>query len=137
MQFQVPQFIEVEDKIFGPLTLKQFIYLAGGAGICFTLYTLLPIFIAVILIAPVAGLAGALAFYKINNKPFILVLEAGFKYFFNSKLYIWKKEPKKKKGAIKKEPDIIKQLNVPKLSESKLKELGWSLDVQDQTNSKY
>src|SRR3989338_737591 len=26
MQFQVPQFIEVEDKIFGPLTLKQFFY---------------------------------------------------------------------------------------------------------------
>ncbi|TSC80302.1 MAG: hypothetical protein G01um101429_152 [Parcubacteria group bacterium Gr01-1014_29] len=31
-QFQVPQFIEVEDKIFGPLTTKQFFYLLGGGG---------------------------------------------------------------------------------------------------------
>ncbi len=130
MQFQVPQFIEVEDKIFGPLTLKQFIYLAGGAGICFTLYTLLPKFIALILIAPVAGFSGALAFYKVNNKPFILVLESAFKYLLSSKLYIWKKEPKKKKQK-KAETDIIKQLTVPKLSGSKLKELSWSLDVQD------
>ena len=33
MMFSVPQFIDVEDKIIGPLTLKQFIYLAGGAGL--------------------------------------------------------------------------------------------------------
>ena len=32
MRFQVPQFIEIESKIFGPLTFKQFIYLAGGGG---------------------------------------------------------------------------------------------------------
>jgi hypothetical protein len=29
MQFRVPQFIDIEDKLFGPLTFKQFIYLAG------------------------------------------------------------------------------------------------------------
>jgi len=32
MRFEVPQFIEVEDKIFGPFTWKQFIYLMGGEG---------------------------------------------------------------------------------------------------------
>ena len=35
MQFQVPQFIEIEDKIIGPFTVKQFIYLVGGAGMDF------------------------------------------------------------------------------------------------------
>ena len=40
MRFQVPQFIEVEDKIFGPMTLKQFIYMAGGAGLSFLIYVL-------------------------------------------------------------------------------------------------
>ncbi len=33
MRFEVPQFIDVEDKIFGPFTFKQFLYLAGGAGL--------------------------------------------------------------------------------------------------------
>jgi hypothetical protein len=47
MRFQVPQFIEVEDKIFGPLTVKQFIYLAGGAGLVFILYHFLPTWISI------------------------------------------------------------------------------------------
>ena len=48
MRFQVPQFIEVEDKIFGPLTLKQFIYVFGGGGLCFVFYTFLPLILAVV-----------------------------------------------------------------------------------------
>ena len=47
MRFEVPQFIEVEDKIFGPFTWKQFIYLAGGAGAAVTLYLMLPFFLFV------------------------------------------------------------------------------------------
>src|SRR3989344_2665997 len=43
MEYQVPQFIEVEDKIIGPLTLKQFIYLAGEAG--FSYYTRAKLFL--------------------------------------------------------------------------------------------
>ena len=38
MQFKVPQFLDIEDKIFGPFTFKEFVYLAGGAGLCFILY---------------------------------------------------------------------------------------------------
>ena len=71
MRFQVPQFIEIESKIFGPLTFKQFIYLAGGAGIIFLIYITLPFFIAVMLIVPVGAFAIALSFYKVNNRPFI------------------------------------------------------------------
>ena len=48
MRFQVPQFIEIESKIFGPLTLKQFIYLIGGGGIIFILYALLPFWLMII-----------------------------------------------------------------------------------------
>ncbi|MCI0619429.1 PrgI family protein [Candidatus Wolfebacteria bacterium] len=133
MRFQVPQFIEVEDKVIGPLTFKQFVYLAGGAGLAFLLYTFLPVLIALPLMAVAAGLAIALAFYKYNNKPFIDVLAAFFQYFTTSRLYIWKKEPKKpdagKVGAATQDA-----LYVPKLSDSKLKDLAWSLDVHDQTN---
>ena len=129
MQFQVPQFIEVEDKIFGPLTFKQFIYLAGGAGISFTLYSTLPSYISYILILLIVGFSLALAFYTKNNKPFINILEYAFKYWSSNKLYIWKKEPRKIEQKIQK--DIVSQLNIPRLSDSKLKELSWELDIQD------
>jgi len=134
MRFQVPQFIEVEDKIFGPLTFKQFIYVAGGVGICVVLFLLLPNFLAFILSLPIFIFAMALAFYKINNRPFINVVEAFFKYTTTSKLYLWKKE-EAVLVAKQKEKKSPEQVFVPKLSESKLKELTWSLDINENQNS--
>ncbi len=134
MRFQVPQFIEVEDKIFGPLTFKQFIYVAGGVGICVILFIFLPMFLAILIGLPIILFAAALAFYKMNDKPFINVVEAFVKYTFTNKLYIWKKEsPTLKSFGVPKEKPI-EQIYVPKLSESKLKELTWSLDIKENQN---
>ena len=133
MRYQVPQFIEVEDKIIGPFTVKQFIYLAGGAGMSFVLYTFLPLYLAIILIAVVMLLSLSLAFYKINNKPFIDFLESAFLYYTKQNLYIWKKQDKKitekEAGATERN-----QVYVPRLSDSKLKELSWSLDINENLN---
>ncbi len=129
MRYQVPQFIEIEDKIFGPLTFKQFLYLAGGAGLSYILFHFLPFFIAIFPIAGVLGLSVALAFYKVNNRPFILMLESAFNYSLSHKLYIWKKEDKiiEEKNEVRASSSIY----VPKLSDSKLKDLTWSLDIND------
>ena len=129
MQFRVPQFIEVEDKIFGPFTFKQFIYLVGGVGLSFVLYKTLPFFIAVIFILPVIASSLALAFYKINNKPFIYIVEASIRYALSHKLYLWKKE--EKKAEEKKKEGVSVPNYVPRLSDSKLKDIAWSLDVLD------
>lgn len=135
MRFQVPQFIEIEDKIFGPLTFKQFIYVAGGVGIAVILFVFLPKFLAAIIALPVVLFGAALAFYKLNGKPFVNVVEAFVKYTFTSKLYIWKKEEKQ---VISNQPQMarkpIEQVYVPKLSGSKLKELTWSLDIKEAPN---
>lgn len=130
MQFQVPQFIEVEDKIFGPFTVRQFIYITGSVGIIFVLNSFLPFILAVLIGGPIIALGIALAFYKVNNQPFINMVEASFKYIIGKRLYIWKKEQKKvtkrKKGVVE-SADVF----VPKLSDSKLKDLAWSLDIQE------
>ncbi len=131
MRYQVPQFIEIEDKIFGPLTFKQFIYLAGAGGICLIFFSIFPIYITVMLGIPVVALGAALAFYHINDRPFIVVMEHAFKYLTGSKLYLWKQRqaetPKTQDAVAKAET----QLPVPKLSESKLKDLAWSLNIKD------
>lgn len=131
MRFQVPQFIEIEDKIFGPLTIKQFIYLAGGVGITVVLLTFLPKFFAFLFAAPFIALSIALAFYKPNNRPFVAQMEAVFKYFFGEKLYIWKKLKREDTDAAPRSADPV-QLNVPTLSQGKLKDLTWNLDVKKQ-----
>ena len=136
MRFQVPQFIEVEDKIFGPFTFKQFVYLAGGAGLCVVLFTFLPKFLAILISLPIVVFAVALTFYKPNDKPFIHLVEAFFNYSMTNKLYIWKKEDKKPEARITNQESgrPIEQVYVPKLSESKLKDLSWSLDIKENRN---
>lgn len=132
MQFQVPQFIEVEDKIFGPLTFKQFVFVAGGLGFAYMLWRILPVILAAPLILGVVGLAAALAFMQFNGRPFILALESGFYYFIHSKLYLWNNEKKKRVAVAKPIAQTpAAELYVPKLSDSKLHELSWSLDIKD------
>src|SRR3989344_2290291 len=130
MQFRVPQFIEVEDRIFGPLTWKQFIYVAGGVGFFVMLYVLLPLFFAIILGGPMVAFALALAFYKVNDRPFIDVVESAVGYSMKGKLYLWKKEPKKTEMKPEEKLAGIAPY-VPKESENKLKDLAWELDIKE------
>ena len=134
MQFKVPQFLEIEDKIFGPFTFKQFVYLAGGAGLCFVLYKLLGLLLGIIPMLIIAGLSLALTFYRPNNKPLLDMIESGFKYGMQGKLYVW--ERRKNKAGAKKEPAAtgqkeLQNQSMPRLSQSKLRDLAWSLDVLD------
>ena len=136
MQFKVPQFIDVEDKLFGPFSFRQFAYMLGGGGMAFVAYKLLPIWISIFLIIPIVGLSLLLIFYKINNKPFIYYLQAGLSYLVSSKLYVWKQrlvKPGNKNEDIAevKEPTSM----VPMARSNSLKDLSWSLDVQEQENN--
>jgi len=91
MRFEVPQFIEIEDKIFGPLTWKQFVYVAGGSGLVAVLFFFTPFLIFVLLGVPVGAIAFLLAFYPVNNRPFSVFLESAVRYLQGSKLYFWRK----------------------------------------------
>ncbi len=95
MRFEVPQFIEIEDKIFGPFTWQQFVYVVGGAGAVFMLYALLPFYIFIVLAVPVGGLAASLAFFRVNNRPFVNLLESVFSYLTGARLYLWQKVAKR------------------------------------------
>lgn len=138
MQFQVPQFIDVEDKVVGPFTWKEFVYLAGGAGVCVLSFKIFSsFFIALIVAAPFAGLALMLTFYKVNDRPFINIFQSMLSYFLSRKLYIWqqpKQDPNKKaiestKQEISKNAMVAEAEKV--LTPEKLRELTWSLDVLD------
>ena len=139
MQFKVQQFLEIEDKIFGPFTFKQFVYLAGGAGLCFVFYRLLGLWLGAIPIIIIAAFCLALTFYRPNDKPFIFMLESVFKYIFQSKLYIWKRKLARPGSGKEKElaaPEVYAAPNGGKLTGSKLRDLAWSLDVLDLSKQK-
>lgn len=131
MEYQVPQFIEVENKIFGPLTFKQFVYIAGGVGLCVAFILYLPLLVAVLLSIPVASLAGALAFYKVNNKSFTDMLAAGFSFYTNGRLYLWHKEDKPVAAPQAAPEPALPPREKLVLSSGKLKDLAWSLDINE------
>lgn len=92
MQFEVPQFIEIEDKIFGPLSWRQFLYVGGGTGITIVIFLMLPFIFFLIFGIPIALMSAALAFYPINNRPFSFFLEAVINYATKERLYLWRKK---------------------------------------------
>lgn len=137
MRFQVPQFIEVEDKLFGPLTWKQFVYLAGSAGVGYGFYYFLPGIISIPIAAICVGFGVALAFYKPDgHRPFIFMLEQAFKFYLSPKKFVWKQDMTKKPGDVVSQAKEIVSVKagdmlIPKLSDSKLRELSWSLDIHE------
>jgi len=92
MQFQVPQFIETEDKIIGPFSLRQFMYI-GGAGLgsvilYFTVATWLWLILTIVLL----GTAIGVAFVKIEGRPLSNVILSAFGFYWKPQMYIWKSE---------------------------------------------
>jgi hypothetical protein len=92
MRFEVPQFIEIEDKIFGPLTWRQFVYVGGGIGAAVAMFLALPFIFFLIFGIPLAAVATALAFFPINNRPFSFFLQAIYDYLRNKRLYLWRQK---------------------------------------------
>lgn len=135
MQFQIPQYIEVEDKIIGPLSLKQFVYLAGAGGIAYVLFRKLPFLIALPLIAVVVGFSLALAFYPKEKfgKPFVDIVQSALRYRLRARLYTWKKIPPKvvpkRDPGMQDESPSAPFVPIPTISQGKLKDLSWNVDV--------
>jgi hypothetical protein len=92
MRFAVPQFIEHQAKIIGPMTFGQFIYVAVAGGVCFILYFIIPFSFFIGACVVILGGAGALAFLKINGRELPSVLGSFLKFNFMPKMYIWKKK---------------------------------------------
>lgn len=133
MRFEVPQFINIEDKLFGPFTFKQAVYLGGAAGVIFLINQIFPLFVTIILGIPIAAFSLALTFYKPNGRPFIIMVESFMVYTFNQKFYLWQQENvtmgaadvKEKPGAFPKEGEA------QTVNQNRLNDLAWSLDILD------
>ncbi|MCX6712921.1 MAG: PrgI family protein [Candidatus Vogelbacteria bacterium] len=132
MNFQVPQFIEIEDKIIGPFSFRQFLYLATGTGLAYLFYNLsfIPLFIRLIPVLLAFGSGLALTFYKVNNRPLIHTVEAAFWYLVRGRLYLWRKD-EQKQLATPTAATLAPSLGIKSIAGSKLKDLSWSLDVNE------
>ena len=92
MRFTVPQFIEHEAKIIGPLNFKQFVYIGLAGAICFIIYFSAPFSLFLISCFIFGGGALAFAFLKIGGQPFSTIIANFLKFNLTPKIYIWHKK---------------------------------------------
>lgn len=99
MRFQVPQFIEHEPKVVGPLTFRQFLYLGIPGGVAFFAYFTLPFSVFLVAAIFLVMLGGALGFLKIGGRDLPSMLSSVFFFLVAPKRYIWKKGPAPAKAS--------------------------------------
>jgi hypothetical protein len=96
MKFQTPQFIETETKLVGPLTLKQFLWVAAGVAISYLLFLFLSLTVWFFITAgPILAGAVALAFLKIDDLPFPNYLINMVLFLLTPRRYLFKKNSDK------------------------------------------
>lgn len=91
MMTSVPQFIDVEDKVAGPLTWKQLGWMIAMGAVLFLLYTIFSGILFFVLAVPVALLFVALAFFRPNGMSFPHFLFYSIAFLFRPKVSVWER----------------------------------------------
>src|SRR3989344_2125018 len=130
MQFQVPQFIETEDRVVGPFSIRQFIYVAIAGWFCFILYFAVEFWLLVVLAVPTMGAAFSLAFIKINGVPLTRVAMSAFNFYWKPQTYVWQPEPSgtEKKAGSAAEPGVAASTAGPREGRAAAVPRGISLE---------
>ena len=111
-QHPVPQDITgFQFKLIGDMTVKQFVYLAGGLVIAFVISRLNIISVIKYPLLAVFGIGGAaLAFLDVGKRPLDRIVLSFFKSVYRETRFIWKKTPQI--------PDIL--LETPNINKARL-----------------
>ena len=135
MQFPVPQFTEVEDRIIGPLTVKQFVILLATAAIVFVAYSTTKDYYITGLVAFLFGIPGiVLAFGQFNGRPLYASAGALINYWSRPKFFTFQKEMA---GMVFTEVKNIEQKPAPVVvnqedTRSRLKKIQYQLEQREQ-----
>ncbi len=91
-KYVVPQFIDSEDKILGPITVRQFMICLIAVFVIFIEYSVMQLVYFILLAIPTAALAGIFAFAKINGHPFHIFFLNVLQSWTRPGLRTWRRE---------------------------------------------
>jgi len=132
MRFTVPQFIEREAKIIGPLTFKQFIYVGSAGLACFIVYFNYSFDIFLMACFFLGGIALAFAFLEIDKIPLSKFIWNFFKYSLSPKVYLWNKggsEIISEQEEISTKDDNPERINLSVGGKSNLKNIKTKIEI--------
>ncbi len=132
--FTVPQFIDVESKIIGAMTVRQFMISLSGLILIALCYKILEFITFIVVSLLILIVFGAFAFIKINSRPFHFFVLNFVQTSTKSKIRVWNHRITSKKYEEEKAKKQFSESNIvsakPKLSSSRLNELSLIVDTQ-------
>lgn len=132
-QFVVPQFIDVEDKIIGPITTRQFIMGVVVALFLFLAYRFADITLFIIEAVVMIGFYALIAFVKVNGQPFYYFILHIIRSLRRPSLRVWDKEDTFLQFKIAADKQAVSVINLPvqrkKFVEQELSSLSLLVDT--------
>lgn len=133
-QITVPQFVESEDRIIGPITIRQFVIMFVAGIIIFICFKLLDFTIFLMIAILLGGSSLILAFFKVNGQAFhffiLNIIRAGRR----PSLRVWRKDGSNQGNGILQEEVAISTKEGSEeerfhVSEKRLSELSLIVDT--------
>lgn len=91
MRFQVPQFVDIEDRIIGPFTLKQFLMYVAAVLLLVPVYLVSDLSLFFTIAIPVLGVAALFAHFRLHGKSLFTVLYNAARFLTHSQMYLWRR----------------------------------------------
>lgn len=111
MRFKVPKDVDIEDRIAGPLTLKQLGWLGSGTGLCIILWKMVDFQLFIFFAVIVMGLTAGFAFVRPYNQSLLGFCGSVMMFLSKPKQYFWRRIginfPRQKKNNNKNEQDLM------------------------------
>lgn len=132
-QFVVPQFLDVEDKVIGPITVRQFIILLVSGGLVFLAYKVSDFTLFLLWLVVIAVLTILFAFIKINGRPVHFLLLNILQTLKRPHLSVWDKhltpaELQATLNVVEAKP-LVPPRSKPLVGSSRLAELSLIVDT--------
>ena len=101
MRYQVPQFVDIEDKIIGPFTLKQFLMYVAATMVLVPVYLSSDLSLFITIALPVYAIAAAFAHVRIGSRSLFTTVLNMFNFTAGGQRWIWRRIPHPTKLVIR------------------------------------
>ncbi|MCK4524943.1 MAG: PrgI family protein [Candidatus Andersenbacteria bacterium] len=137
MQYSVPQFIDVEDKVVGPFTGKQALFMIIGFGVLLIAFTFFRISFFLIIAIPTILLTLAFAFWRPKGFTVSRWITNIINFYTTPHLYIWRREPDSRMFKLTQRKQAPKEIQATQVSKNRINELAWLLDTSTSVSMPY
>lgn len=128
MMFSVPQFIDVEDKIAGPLTWRQLLWMIGMGATLLVAFNTFDTSLAITIAIPTVLIFVAFAFYRPNGFPLTTFVFYMILFLFRPKISVWERPTRKSSVPKAPEKKAETDTGAKRIDQEKLRELARILD---------